>query len=95
MLPYLQLFALVLLQNASFTLVSRARNSSSVLYHGGAAVLSNGIWLLVIRQVVLNLDSPTMMLTYLVASVLGSIGMHAVAMRYLEKKPRTKPTAQS
>lgn len=36
---------LLVLQNAAFTWVSRARNSGSDLYHGIAAVFSNGIWL--------------------------------------------------
>lgn len=35
---------LLVVQNASFTMVSRARNSGSDLYHGIAAVFSNGIW---------------------------------------------------
>lgn len=35
---------LLLVQNASFTWVSRARNSANVMYHGIAAVFSNGIW---------------------------------------------------
>lgn len=77
---------LVILQNASFTLVSRARNSKSLLYHGVASVLSNGIWLLVIRNVVTNFDKPELMVTYLVGSVAGSLGMHWAAMKYFEKK---------
>jgi hypothetical protein len=85
-LEILKMFGLVVLQNASFTLVSRARNSNSILYHTVASVLSNGIWLLVIRQVVLNLDNITLMLTYLIAAVIGSISMHYVAMKYFEKK---------
>lgn len=87
----LLMFFLVVLQNASFTLVSRARNSKSLLYHGIASVLSNGIWLLVIRQVVLNLESIPLMFTYLVASVIGSISMHYVAMKYFEKPKTIKP----
>lgn len=77
---------LVILQNASFTLVSRARNSNSILYHGIAATLSNGVWLLVIRKVIMNFDSLPMMLTYLIGSVTGSILMHYIAMKYFEKK---------
>jgi hypothetical protein len=76
MLEILKMFGLVVLQNASFTLVSRARNSNSLVYHTIASILSNGIWLLVIREVVLNLDRPDLLITYLVASVIGSIGMH-------------------
>jgi hypothetical protein len=89
-LEILKMFALVVLQNASFTLVSRARNSQSILYHTLASVASNGIWLLVIRQVVINLNNVILMVTYLVAAVIGSISMHYVAMKYFEK-PKSKP----
>ena len=84
-LEVLKMLGLVILQNASFTLVSRARNSKSISYHAIASILSNGIWLLVIRQVVLNLDNIVLMITYLVGAVLGSVGMHYFAMKYLEK----------
>jgi uncharacterized membrane protein len=86
MIEILKILGLAILQNASFTLVSRARNSKSLLYHGIASVLSNGIWLLVIRQVVTNFDKPIMMWTYLIGSVIGSLGMHHIAMKYFEKK---------
>jgi hypothetical protein len=36
--------ALLLLQNASFTWVSRARNGGSDAYHAVAATFSNGVW---------------------------------------------------
>ena len=80
------MFALVVLQNASFTLVSRARNSHSLSYNAIASVLSNGIWLLVISKVVQNFDSPEMMLAYLCGSVVGSVAMHYISMKYFEKK---------
>lgn len=83
------MLGLVILQNASFTLVSRARNSSSLMYHGIASVFSNGIWLLVIREVVTNFDRWELMITYLVGSVIGSLSMHYVAMKYFEK-PKIK-----
>ena len=38
--------ALLLIQNASFTWVSRARNSRSLGYHALASVASNGVWFL-------------------------------------------------
>jgi len=42
------LWAVVLmLQNAAFTWVSRARNSGSVKWHGIASIFSNGTWVLV------------------------------------------------
>ena len=82
----LKLLGLVILQNASFTLVSRARNSDSILFHTIASVLSNGIWLLVIKEVVMNLDNWILMCTYLVGAVIGSISMHYVSMKYFEKR---------
>lgn len=89
MYQILTMFGLTVLQIASFTLVSRARNSNSLKYHTIASVLSNGIYLLVLRQVVTNLGDITMMATYLVGSVIGSILMHYVAMNYFEKKKIT------
>ena len=85
MIEIFKMLGLVILQNASFTLVSRARNSNSLLYHTVASVLSNGIWLLVIREVILNLSNTTLMFTYLAGSVIGSVGMHYLAIRYFEK----------
>lgn len=79
------MLGLTILQNASFTLVSRARNSDSITFHTIASVLSNGIWLLVIRQVVNNFDNWILMLTYLTGSVIGSISMHYLSMNYFEK----------
>lgn len=84
----LQMFGLVVLQNAAFTWVSRARNSGSLSYHGLAAVFSNGIWLLVIRKVVINFDNVPLQVTYLIAAVCGSVLMHWFSMRYLEKGKR-------
>lgn len=87
-LDILMMLGSTILQNASFTLVSRARNSRSIGYHTIAAILSNGIWLLVIRQVVYSLDNWILMLTYLVGSVIGSVTMHFIAMKYFEKDKR-------
>jgi hypothetical protein len=89
MIEILKMLGLVILQNASFTLLSRARNSNSLVYHSIASVLSNGIWLLVIKEVVLNLNNSTMMITYLIGSVIGSVVMHHIAMKYFEK-PKIK-----
>jgi hypothetical protein len=82
----IKMLLLVILQNASFTLVSRARNSQSILYHGTASILSNGIWLLVIRKITQNFDKPELMITYLIGSVIGSIGMHYFVMKHIEKR---------
>ncbi|MGK6342871.1 DUF1145 domain-containing protein [Chryseobacterium sp. DT-3] len=85
MIELIKIFLLVILQNASFTLVSRARNSSSILYHGIASVLSNGIWLLVFRNLVQNFENTNVLIAYLLGSVIGSLSMHYIAMKYFEK----------
>lgn len=85
-MEFIKIFFLVMLQNASFTLVSRARNSDSIIFHAVSATISNTIWLLVIRQVVINLDDWKFMCVYIVGSVIGSILMHHVSMKYFEKR---------
>lgn len=88
MIAVLAMFAITVLQNASFTLVSRARNSGSLGFHAAAAVLSNGVYLLVLRQVVQHLDSTTLMAAYLAGSVVGSVAMHWLSMRFIERGAR-------
>lgn len=89
-------FLLLVVQNASFTWVSRARNSGSVGYHALASVFSNGVWfvsqfLLIsmvvrpgmpVRQIVL------MALVYIAGTVSGAALMHYVSLRFLEKGKR-------
>lgn len=79
------LFVSTIFQSASFTLVSRARNSPSILFHLISSLASNTIWLLVLRQVVTQLDSVVLMVTYVFGSAVGSVVMHYVSMEYLEK----------
>ncbi len=81
---FIYVLVLTFFQNASFTLVSRARNSSSIKYHLGASILSNGIYLLVFRKLSMNLTDEWVLVAYLIGSVLGSVAMHAIAMRHLE-----------
>jgi hypothetical protein len=81
----LKMLGLTFLQNASFTWVSRARNGASIKKHVIAAIGSNGIYLLVLRNVLMNIDTWYLMVTYVIGTVLGSISMHYLAMNYFEK----------
>lgn len=74
------------IQNASFTVVSRARNSDSILYHGIASIFSSALWLIVLKNVVTNIDSWQMVAGYMIGTVSGSVGMHWFAMKFFEKK---------
>lgn len=89
-------FFLLILQNAAFTWVSRARNSGSVGYHAFAAIFSNGIWFisqLFLIGMVAKPDMPVAKLAqlgimYVGGTVTGSVLMHLVSMHWLEKGKR-------
>jgi hypothetical protein len=85
-------------QNASFTWVSRARNSASIRYHALASIFSNGIWFIqmffvidvfrVFRETGNLWTVALACLFYTVITVTGSITMHHVLMRYVETGKR-------
>lgn len=87
---------LLVIQNAAFTWVSRARNGGSYGYHAVAAVFSNGVWFasqfILIGIVVKDLTSPAAIagagLLYTLATVTGSVLMHWVSVNYLESGKR-------
>lgn len=89
-------FFLLVWQNAAFTWVSRARNSGSLSYHAFAAVFSNGIWFvsqLFLISMVARPGMPTYQLVqlgciYILGTVTGSVLMHWVSMKWLEKGKR-------
>lgn len=84
---------LLLLQNASFTWVSRARNSGSVMYNGVASIFSNGIWMVGQAIIVVNIaEAKTplwqMVLFYTTLCTIGSMGSQWILMKYIEKGKR-------
>lgn len=86
---------LLFAQNASFTWVSRARNSGSIGYHAVASVFSNGIWIVSMFIVVDKLRSAegliaivTVAAFYTLFTVAGAVSMHWFSMRYLESGKR-------
>ena len=81
---YLLLFLMTIAQNASFTLISRARNSDSYLFHALAAVCSNGVWILVFRKLTVNVNDDLLALVYVAGSVIGSVLMHYISKKYIE-----------
>ncbi len=88
---------LLVIQNASFTWVSRARNSGSLGYHAVAAVFSNGVWFasqfILIGVVVKELKTIPAIVgaatLYVASTVIGSVAMYWVSMRYLERGKRS------
>lgn len=85
----------LLMQNAAFTAVSRARNSGSLKYHGLAAVFSNGVWFLsqffvvdVLNRVIKSDDwvlGAGAALYYLTITTVSSLAMHWFLMNKVEK----------
>jgi len=86
---------LLVMQNAAFTLVSRARNSKSVGYHALAALGSNGVWFFsqfllfgFMLDVLKNgtwVDAAVVGLWYTIWTLVGSVGMHWLALHKIEK----------
>jgi hypothetical protein len=89
-------FFLLVIQNAAFTWVSRARNSGSLGYHAIAAVFSNGIWFVSQFLLINMVVKPNMQVkeiitygvVYVLGTVIGSLIMHYVALNHLEKGKR-------
>lgn len=85
---------MLLVQNASFTWVSRARNSKSISYHAVAAIASNGVWFLNLGVAVDKLREAhgaqfaLTALFYTAFTVIGSVGAHHVLMTRVEKGTR-------
>jgi hypothetical protein len=84
---------LLVLQNASHTAVSRARNSKSLGYHAIASVFSNGVWFLALAVAVDKIreaDSALALgltaLFYVACTVVGSVGAHHLLMHHVEKR---------
>lgn len=86
---------LLVVQNASFTLVSRARNSQSLSYHALAAIGSNGVWFfsqfLLFGYMLDVLKSGSWLaaipvaMWYTLWTIVGSVGMHWLALHKIEK----------
>lgn len=89
---------ILILQNAAFTWVSRARNSGSVGYHAAASVCSNGIWMLsnlfligealAVGQAGSWLGVLWLVAFYAAFTTIGATLMHYVSLRYLETGKR-------
>ena len=89
---------ILILQNASTTWASRARNSGSVAYHSIASVASNGIWFIsftILTDSVLKAASQEslsnwifLFLFYTTFTVTGATLAHYLSMTYLEKGNR-------
>lgn len=68
-------------QSVSFSLVSRSRNRSSTSYHVIASILSNAIWFLTFRHLVVSGMDISMFVPYTIGTVSGSVFGVRISMR--------------
>jgi hypothetical protein len=85
LISILKILGMTMLQNASFTMVSRARNSKNVKYNIIASVVSNGMWILVAKAAILS-DKWYVSIAYVAGATIGSALMQWVSIKYLENK---------
>ena len=73
---------LAFVQSVSFTMTSRAKNRDNMWYNGFCAILSNGIWLLTMRTLVVNDISYDLFAPYIFGTACGSMfGANIISMR--------------
>jgi uncharacterized membrane protein YfcA len=75
---------LLIFQNASFTLVSRARQSANLKLHAIFAIGSNGFFIFVIATVAANYNDLWLKLWYIVCTVIGSVHAHHISLHKIE-----------
>ncbi|MGE5392604.1 MAG: hypothetical protein ACM3NH_02575 [Candidatus Saccharibacteria bacterium] len=81
---------LLILQNASFTLVSRARQSSNFLLHAIAAIFSNGFFIFVITAFATHYNTVPLKFWYIVCTVVGSVHAHYISLHKIERSKAFK-----
>ena len=92
MLRYVLFFFLVVFQAMSFTFISRARNRNHVGLAMFASLFSNTAWILVFREIVMNVHDFWIYPTYIVAMALGTWIQMKLSMR-IEARLKSKSDA--
>ncbi len=82
---FMTITAMLLAQNATFTLVSRARQSNNLILHGLFAIGSNGFFIFVITTFAANYSNLYLKFWYIVCTVVGSVHAHHLSMSKIEK----------
>lgn len=80
-LTVLKIFGLALVQNISFSIVSRSRNRNNKKYHVIASIFSNSIWFLTFRELILGEMNFYLFLPYIMGTVIGSSYGMTISMK--------------
>jgi hypothetical protein len=78
---FIKILLLAFIQNVSFSMVSRSRNRDNMTYHIIAAVFSNTLWLLTVRELVLADMSIWLSIPYTIGTVTGSVFGVKISMK--------------
>lgn len=81
MMEFVTIGALAFIQNVAFTLNSRSRNRDNLKYHTITAILSNGLFFLTFRELILAEMSWLLFVPYIIGTVSGSLFGAQVAFR--------------
>ena len=79
------MFFVAFLQNASLTLVTRARNSDNLWCGGLAVLIYNSLWVFFIVNVINNINNTEVIISGILGSVIGSTLMQYLAKKYFKK----------
>jgi hypothetical protein len=80
-MTWLLVLAMAFVQNIAFTMTSRSRNRDHMGYHATCAVLSNGIWFLTMRELVVAELSLWLLIPYVIGTVSGSLYGATISMK--------------
>ena len=68
----LKIFVLAIVQNVSFSIVSRSRNRDNKKYHLIASFFSNSIWFLTFRELMVGDMNWILFIPYVLGTLIGS-----------------------
>lgn len=77
----IKILVLAFIQNTSFSIVSRSRNRDNITYHIIAALFSNTIWFLTMRELVVSDMTVILLLPYILGTVAGSVYGVKISMK--------------
>ena len=81
LLGALKLMSLAFVQNITFSLVSRSRNRDNMKYHIIASALSNTVWFLTFRELIMADMNLYLLPFYAIGTIAGSVFGVKISMK--------------
>lgn len=83
-MDYIFILVLALVQNISFTMVSRARNRDNMAYHAGCSIVSNSVWFVTMHYLIATDLDWVMAIPYICGTMVGSLAGAKISI-YIER----------